>query len=169
MTSGGLHRRSTASGEREASDHAHHIWIVPAQPMGLLYPAVLLGHQQYRRLVQAVASSRRHPDSSLLLVSLLLVLMPFYPHSSKRELPYLLMKHKRGSGRRKEYIVTGSDLDFFSHETAQNMQDAACRWHLHSSCAGGRALCSKPLARSYPQVSYESACRLLQVVSPHRG
>ena len=63
MTSGGLHRRSTASGEREASDHAHHIWIVPAQHMGLLYPAVLLGRQQYRRLVQAEASSRRHPDS----------------------------------------------------------------------------------------------------------
>ena len=65
VTSGGLHRRSTASGEREASDHAHHIWIVPAQHMGLLHPAVLLGRQQYRRLVQAEASSRRHPDSNL--------------------------------------------------------------------------------------------------------
>ena len=30
--------------------------------MGLLYPAVLLGRQQYRRLVQAEASSRRHPE-----------------------------------------------------------------------------------------------------------
>ena len=60
--SGGWDRRSTASGEREASDHAHHIWIVPAQRMEPLYSAVLRAYQQYRRLVRAVASSRRHPD-----------------------------------------------------------------------------------------------------------
>ena len=36
---------------------------------------------------------------------ILLVLMTFYPHhSSKRELPNLLMKHKRGSGRRQSRI-----------------------------------------------------------------
>ena len=44
VTSGGLHRRSTTLDEREASDHALDICIVPAQHMGLLYPAVLLGH-----------------------------------------------------------------------------------------------------------------------------
>ena len=60
--SGGWDRRSTASGEREASDHAHHIWIVPAQRMEPLSSAVLRAYQQYRRLVRAVASSRRHPD-----------------------------------------------------------------------------------------------------------
>ena len=71
VTSGGLHRRSTASGEREASDHAHHIWIVPAQRMEPLYSAVLRAYQQYRRLVRAVASSRdilisKKSDSALM-------------------------------------------------------------------------------------------------------
>ena len=50
-------------GRAAASDQWHGVWRPPAQHVVASHPTVLLAYQQYRRLVEAVASSPRHPDS----------------------------------------------------------------------------------------------------------
>ena len=50
-------------GRAAASEQGHRVCRSPAQHVVPSYPTVLLAHQQCRRLVEAVASSTRHPDS----------------------------------------------------------------------------------------------------------
>ena len=71
-------------GRAAASGQWHRVWRPPSQLVVPSHPTVLRTHQQYRRLVEAVASSPRHPDSKR-REELLLQLMCIKPGTSTQQ------------------------------------------------------------------------------------